>query len=179
MTPRPDYFVAPFTPGGDLIAVAGRSVSELSPRWLDFCRGLLRERGPVFHEPVPLPPLSHITLRFTSVDGAALVGLTVHGNAVSSAIALRGENPVTETDALKMFVESLRAVPLVKQAAEGASPFEAAFGLNERPLYVVVPWADPQIADGDQQLVMELENHLAAAFLRDPPHGSRRNGTSG
>ena len=67
-----------------------------------------------------------------------------------------------------MFVDTMRRVPLVQQGAATEKPFESVFTLAERPLYVVVLWANPRISTEDQQSVQELENHLAAALLARP-----------
>ena len=165
MTPVPDYFVAPFAADGELIGVAGRSLSELSPSWLEFCRGMLAAQGPTFRCAMPLPPLAHITLRFTSTEGAALITWLVRDRVATSGVALRGKDPAADADLLGMYVESLRGVHLVRKAAAGPAPFEAAFGLTQRPLYIVVPWPDPHITDADFELVQELDSHTAAAFL--------------
>jgi hypothetical protein len=168
LPPTPDYFVAPFAPDGEMIAVAGRSLSELSPRWLGFWHELLATQGPVFRSAVPLPPLQHITVQLTSGSGAALVTLSANDQPASSSVALTGSDPARESEVLRMWVDSLRRLPLVRQAAASGTPFEAVFDLPERPLYVVVPWANPRISAADQQLVQELENHLAAALLARP-----------
>lgn len=168
MPSTPDYFVAPFAPDGELVGVAGRSLAELSPRWLGFCHELLASQGPVFRRPVPLPPLQHITVQLTSSNGAALVTLSVHEQPASSAVALTGSDPGADSEVLRMFVESMRRLPIVQQAAATPTPFEAVFGLAERPLYVVIPWANPRISGPDQELVQQLENHLAGALLGRP-----------
>ena len=90
MTQTPDYFIAPFAADGELIGVAGRSLSELSPRWLDFCHELLAAQGDTFRCQVPLPPLHHVTLQVTSGNGTALVSFAAHDQPVSSAVALTG-----------------------------------------------------------------------------------------
>jgi hypothetical protein len=168
VTPTPDYFVAPFALDGKLVGVAGRSLSELLPLWLAFCRDLLAAHGPVFHCPIPLPPLQHITLQVTSGNGTALVSLGVHNQPATSAVALTGSDPAADSEGLRMYVDSMRRVPLVRQAAATPTPFETVFGLPQRPLYVVMPWANPHIGDADQQLAREFENHLAAALLARP-----------
>src|SRR6478735_8996325 len=131
----PDYFIAPFATDGELIGVAGRSLAELSPRWLGFCHELLAAQGPVFRCPVPLPPLQHITVQLTSSNGAALVSLFVHDQPASSAVALTGADLAADAEALRMFVDSMRRVPFVQQAAATPTPFEAVFSLAQRPLY--------------------------------------------
>jgi hypothetical protein len=129
---------------------------------------LLAAQGPVFRCPVPLPPLQHIHIQLTSSNAAALVTLTVHDQPVSSAVALTGSDPAADAEVLRMFVDSMRNVWLVKQAAATPTPFAAVFGLAQRPLYVVIPWANPRLSAEDQQLVHELDNHLAAALLARP-----------
>jgi hypothetical protein len=165
----PDYFVAPFAPDGELIGVAGRALAELSPKWLDFCHELLASNGAAFRCPIPLPPLQHITLQVTAGSGTALVSLLVNDQPASSAVALTGRDPAAEAEVLKMFVDSIRRVPLVQQAATTSKPFESLFALAERPVYAVVLWANPRISTEDQELVQELENHLAAALTARPP----------
>lgn len=172
LTPDRYYFVAPFTPDGERVAVAARSLSTLSPRWLGFCQQLLSSHGTTFRCAVPLPGLDHITLTVTSSDGVALVSFSVHGEPASSAIALSGAESNAESEALRLFVDSMRRVPFVQEAAGTATPFQAMFGLAERPLYMVIPWANPRICDADQELVQQLENHLAAALLT---HGHLRS----
>jgi hypothetical protein len=168
VTSTPDYFIAPFAPDGELIAVAGRSLSELSPQGLQFCRKLLEENGPVFHIFVPKPGLEHIRLQITSNSSATLVSFTIRGHAATSAVALRGTDTACEAEILRMFVDSMRRVPFVQQAAASAAPFEAAFRLAQRPLYIVVLWASPAISDGDLGRVQELENQLAGVLLGGP-----------
>jgi hypothetical protein len=166
-----DYFIAPFAPDGELIAVAGRSLSDLSPQRLQFCRKLLDESGVTLRISVPMPALEHIGLQVTSNGSAALVTFRVREHVATSAVALVGKDRASETEILRRFVNSMRRVPLVQRVATTAAPFEAAFGLTQRPLYIVVPWANPQINDSDMELVQELENHLAGALLGHPsPH---------
>jgi hypothetical protein len=159
-----EFFVAAFAPDGELIGVAGRDLEKLSPKWLGFCRDLLASGRGMFRGSVPLPPLQHITLQVTAGSGAALVSFLVGDQPVSSAVALTGRDPAAEVEALKMFVGSMRGVPLVQQTAATSKPFEALFTLAERPVYVVVPWANPRVSQEDKQLVQELEIHLAATL---------------
>ena len=165
MTPTPDYYVAPFAADGELVGVAGRSLAELSPRWLAFCSGMLDTHGPAFRCAVPLPPLEHISLKFTSAQGAALLTFLVRGHVATSGVALRGTHPAADAELLATYVDSMRGVRLVRRAATTRTPFEAALGLTQRPLYIVVPWAVPEISDADMDLVRELNTHTAAAFL--------------
>ena len=168
VTQIPDYFVAPFASDGELIGVAGRLLSELSPRWLGFCNELLASQASTFCCQLPLPPLAHISLQVTSSNGAALVNLAVHDQPASSGVALTGCDPASDSEVLRMFVDSMRGVQFVQQATSTPTPFESVFGIVQRPLYVVIPWGNPQISNADQQLVQELENHLAAALLVRP-----------
>jgi len=65
-----------------------------------------------------------------------------------------------------MFVDSLRNVRRVQLGATKAEPFGGVLELQQRPVFVVVPWGDQQISDDDHELVMELALHTAAAFFR-------------
>jgi hypothetical protein len=168
MNPRPNYFVAAFGVDGQLVGVRPRSASQLTPGWLGFCRKLLTDGGPVFQCVMPQKELQHIALRFTSAEGAALVKFEVRGALATTAVALKGLNTAAEAEVLGMWVESMRRVRIVQEAAKEKTPFQTAFSLTERPVYIVVPWPDRRITEPDRQLVQELENHLAAAFLCSP-----------
>ncbi len=163
-----DFYIAPFVIDGQLEGIGRWTLSRLSPRWLNFCCELLASHGSSFSCSIPLPPLEHITLRITSDRGATLINFSVRDNPASSAAALSGMNPAADAEVLRMFVDSLRRVPLVKETAALPLPFEAAFGISERPLYIVIPWADIGISDEDMQLVQELQKHMAAALLTRP-----------
>jgi len=166
------FFAAPFAVDGELMGVAEWHVSDLSPRWLRFCEDLLSQRE-AFKTPLP-GPLAHLELRFTSAQGAALATFLASGQLVVSAAYLRGDNPDAEQELLSMFVESLRRSAFVQCSQAGQEPFGAVFGLNQRPLHVVVAWANPRVADNDEELVRELGNHLAAAFLCASPCRTKR-----
>jgi len=160
-----DFYVAPFVFDGELEGIGGWMLSQLSPKWLAFCSEMLAEQGANFECAIPLPPLEHISLRVTSSSGATLVNFSVRNRPATSGAALSGENPAADAEVLRMFVDSLREVPLVRQAAATQLPFEAAFSITARPLFVVIPWADPDISEDDMQLVHDLQKHLAGALL--------------
>ena len=166
----PDYFVAPFAPDGEPIGVAGRLLSELSPKWLGFCHELLASKGEAFRCAIPLPPLQHITLQVTAGSGTALVSFLVNDQPASSAVALTGQDPAAEADVLRMFVDSMRRVPLVQQTAATGKPFESLFTLAVRPVYVVVLWANPRISR-EHQLPRRHWRRSTAAVppLHNPP----------
>ena len=166
MTTGPMYFTAPFDVQGELLGIGSRQLSDLAPRWLEFWTQLLKKHGPVFKLNLPLAPLQHIAVQFTSAEGGALVTFAVRGTPASSAVALAGLNHTAESELLSLWVDSMRRVRLVQQAARaGTTPFQSAFALTQRPIYVVVPWPVPQVSDPDRELVQELETHLAGVFL--------------
>jgi hypothetical protein len=160
-----DFYIAPFVIDGQLEGIGGCSLSRLSPKWLAFCREVLDTHGPSFRCSIPLPELEHISVHSTSSKGASLVSFSVRKEPATSAAALSGIDPDADGEVLRMFVDSLRKTPLVRQAAASSLPFEAVFGISERPLYIVIPWANPSISDQDMQLVQELQKHLAGALL--------------
>jgi hypothetical protein len=162
--PDPMFYSAPFASDGELVGVGQWRLADLSPRWLEFCRQLLVSQGGRFRTALP-GPLNRLQLSFTSAEGVALVTFSVAGQIAASAVYLRGENPAAEQEMLAMFVESVRRTAVVQQGQAGREPFQAAFGLTERPLHVVVAWGNPAVNDEDSGLVTELGNHMAAAFL--------------
>lgn len=99
--PALDHHLAIFAPDGSLTGVTPCSSSVLSPRWMDFWRQMLGAHGPVFKTALPIPPLSHIEVRLTGAEGAALVSYTVQGQPVTSAVALTGWNATAEAEVLR------------------------------------------------------------------------------
>lgn len=164
----PGFYAAPFAADGSLTGVSECSPSALSPRWMDFWRQMLGAHGPVFRIPIPIPPLSHIGVRFTGSNGAALVTFTVRDQPATSGVALTGQSSGAEAEVLRMFVDSLRRTRPVRASAGDEPPFEAAFRLAQRPLYITVIWGNPAIDDEDYETVIEFESHLAAVLLTDP-----------
>jgi hypothetical protein len=156
------FYIAPFAFDGQLEGIGQWSLSKLSPKWLSLCRDLIEEKGDSFQCAIPLPPV-HVTSR----NGTALVSFRVRDQPATSA-ALSGAVPEADSAVLRMFVESLRDTPLVKEAATSTTPFEAAFSIVARPLYIVIPWASPDISDADMELVTQFQNHLAGAILVPP-----------
>jgi hypothetical protein len=168
MEHRSDFYVAPFAIDGELAGIAPWALSSLSPRWLGVCRHLIARNGDIFTCNIPQQSLSHISIQVTSSDGAALVTIRANDEIVSSAAALAGNNSTVDAQVLNMFVSSLRAVPAVGAAAASAQPFEQAFRIAERPLYVVVPWASRASSQTDLDVARELNNHFAGALLSSP-----------
>jgi hypothetical protein len=158
------FYAAAFAPDGDLVGVGKWRLADLSPRWLEFCRQFLAQRGERFRTALP-GPLHRLELTLTSAEGAALATFGVAGQIAASAVYLRGENPSAEQQVLVMFAESLRRTAIAQRCQLGAAPFQAALGLSERPLHVVVAWGNPSVSEEDYGLVTELGNHMAAAFL--------------
>jgi hypothetical protein len=162
-TPHSAYFcVAAFTPDGELVGTGMRKLAELSPKWLSVCQALLDANGSVFRIS-PGQTLSHIELKLTSADGAGLGAFFVHGHLATSTAYFRGAVPEAEAEVQRMFLASLR--PSKRLGAPSGTPFEALLGIPERPLHVVIPWANPRVSDEDYSLLRELSDHFAGVFL--------------
>lgn len=159
-----DFFTAPFAADGELMGVGQWRLSDLSPRWLQVCRELLTQGSEAFRTALP-EPLDRVEVKFTAAGGAAIATFSVGGELAASAAYLRGDDPGAERELLGLFVESLRRSAVVRQCQASSEPFQSVFGLSQRPLHVVVPWGNPQVAEQDDDLVSELGNHLAAVFL--------------
>lgn len=158
------FFVAPFAADGELLGVGAWQLSDLSPKWLNFCEVMLRDLGPVFRTSLG-GPLSHLEIKLTSADGAGLGIFYAHGQIAVSTAYLRGQDANAELAVLRMFIVSLRQVDMVKNFQINSSPFESVLSVRERPLHVVVVWGNPNISNQDQELIRELSNHFAGAFL--------------
>lgn len=158
------FFAAPFAPDGELLGVGAWQLSALSPKWLNFCEVMLRDLGPIFRTSLG-GPLSHLEIKLTSVDGAGLGTFYAHGQIAVSTAYLRGQDSDAEHEMLRMFIASLRQVEIVKSFQMNSSSFESALSVRERPLHVVVVWGNPNVSDEDHELIRELSNHLAGAFL--------------
>ena len=158
------FFVAPFAPDGELVGVAAWDLASLSPRWLSLCEAMIRSLGPNFRSPLA-GPLGHLEVRLTSAAGTGLGTFLANGRLMASAAYQRGADVAVEQEVVRMFIESLRRAAPVQHATTSDQPFEAMATLRDRPLQIVVPWADPAASAQDEQLVRELANHFAAAFL--------------
>jgi hypothetical protein len=158
------FYAAPFAVDGEPIGIGSWSVSDLSPDRLKVCERMLAEGGSVFRSPFA-SPLSHLEVRFTSANGAAMATFFANGKVAVSAAYLRGEDPAIEQEVLEMFVTSLKNVDLVKRAKASQSPFQGVFLVRERPLHVVVPWGNPDVSEEDDDVIGEVSNHFAAAYL--------------
>ena len=158
------FFLAPFAYDGELMGVGTFKLSELSPKWLGICEAILAHEGEVFRVSLQ-EALSHLEIQLTSSNGIGLGTFYAHGHVALSTSYLRGDDFDAESELLQMFVSSLRQVNLVQNARVNDLPFQQVFGMKERPLYVVVAWANPKISAEDQELIRELSNHFAGAFL--------------
>ena len=157
------FHIAAFAPDGELQGTGVWLLSKLSPRWLAVCDNLLTH-GEVFRTSLS-GALSHIEIKLTSSNGAGLGMFFVRGSLAISTAYFRGENPQAEEQVLEMLLDSLRSSAIVQSAATSATPFEALRSLNERPLNVVIAWGSSEICEADHQLVRELSNHFAGAYL--------------
>ena len=159
-----NFFIASFGIDGNLEGVGQWEGKNLSPKWAQVCSDLLAAKGPSF-EYVWGAPLSHIRTKFTSAQGAAICTFFVNESVASSLMMLAGYNATAEREVAGLFVNSLRAAPLVQQNAGSAEPFAEALSLSQRPLMAVVPFPIETISDQDHSLVRELSLHLACAYF--------------
>jgi hypothetical protein len=158
------FFVAPFSVDGEMQGLDVFEPSALSGRWLGLCRDHLERYGSVFDRAWE-GNLSHIRTKFTSASGVAFISFYVESRLVASIALGTGRSSSAESEALRMFVISLRRVDLVRVAANSGDPFQKVLMIEERPLMIVVPWPDLGVSDQDHALVRELATHLAGAFF--------------
>ena len=149
---------------GEFIETDKRNLSALSEKWLNICEEYLFHYGDEFDAPWS-GNLSHIKTKFISESGAALATFSSNDRPAVSIALVTGLSSEVESSVLKMFVNSLRKVELVRASAQSSEPFEKILSIESRPLAIIVPWGDPEISEQDQQLTQELSLHFAAAYL--------------
>jgi hypothetical protein len=171
MNQAKSFHVAAFGFDGELVGESRWEVDALSPKWLDFARQVLQANGEAFRVAMPVSALSHIELQFTSSEGLALGTFFSRGTIAMSTACLSGRVFAGEAGLLKMFVESLRRVELVKQVATSSEPFGGVLSIPNRPLHVVVPWGTVGVGEGDHSLITELARHFAGAFFLSREQG--------
>jgi hypothetical protein len=94
-----------------------------------------------------------------------MVIIYAHELAASSFIVVLGTVPAAEAHMLAMFAESVRASTRHYQVSGLLNPFHEMTTLRERPITMVVPWAQSSISQQDHELVNELMRHFAAALI--------------
>src|SRR5262249_33688371 len=150
-----------------LVGVGSRQRAALSPKWLAIAGDLVRSATQCGRAALSIKSLDHLAMKLTRVRSASLATYYAHGVTAASTLMLRGDDPHTEADLIKMFVESLRSSARVASLGH-PRPFSELFSLKKRPLHVVVPWVQHEIDEDDVKLVQELSAHVAGAVLTDP-----------
>jgi hypothetical protein len=162
------YFIAPYVIDGELVGVEPVKLASLSSRWIGVCRDLIEVHGLEFEESLE-GPLSHLRIKYTSAKGAALILVSVHERPAVSGVFASGLSDETDLEALGMFAASA-AQSLAKFRAIGRnSSFAGLATISERPLLVVIPYADALLTDEEYGLAKELMQHVAAAHMRQLP----------
>jgi hypothetical protein len=163
-TPDGTFYVAPFAVDGELLGVGRWDVASLSPRWLIVCERMIRAHGGSFRASFG-QALSHIEVKLTAASGVGLGTFYAHGRVVVSTAYLRGGDADAEGEVVQMLINSLRKVSVTRQVTASDRAFEAMATIAERPLHLVVAWADENVSKQDQDVVTELATHFAAAYL--------------
>jgi hypothetical protein len=158
------YHVAVFTPDGALEGTGTQPLADLSRKWLDFCSAMLRAHEPSFRASLG-GPLQHLEVKLTSAAGDAIGTFYTHGQTAVSTLYLGGQSGPAEHELTAMFVASLRRSMPPQAPGLGGSAFAEVHALDQRPLHVVVVWANPTVADEDYDLLREFSTHFAAAFF--------------
>jgi len=158
------FWIAPFVLDGELLGVGEWRFEDLSSRWIEVCTSLIEQYGPVFDENLQ-GPFSHIRIRCTATGSGAMVILYAHDLAASSSVIVLGTAPAAEAQMLAMFAENICASTLRYQVSGLSKPFDEMTTLPQRPIAMVVPWAQSSISEQDHDLVTELMRHLAAALI--------------
>jgi hypothetical protein len=162
---EPNLFHAEiFALDGELIGIKTRPLTELSDKWLAVCESLLERNDASFRDSLG-QRLAHIEIGLTAAAGMALGTFYVHGNLVLSTAFFIGFSPAAEEQLKLAFVQSLRDSALVPHASS-PEPFAAVASTVERPLCIFVVWGTSGVSKQDSDLVRELSEHFAGAYIR-------------
>ena len=139
-------------------------MESLSPKWLELCGEYLDHHGHHFNAPWS-GALAHISTKFTSAHGTALVTFSANNRPAASILLASGESKDADLSVMKLFINSLLGVDAVRLGAVTDEPFREMLLIPDRPLMVVVPWGDESDDAQEQSVVRELSLHLAAAYF--------------
>lgn len=159
------FHLAAFDATGELVGETVFDGAQLSPKWSQFCDGLLAANGERFTIDLT-GPLAHIALRFTSASGAAIGTFSAGGHLANSLLLLSGREPDADREVMEMFHQSISATFAKLRLTHKPPPFCDLFTLGARPLACVVAWGNSQVPEGDDELIKELSWHLAGAFFK-------------
>lgn len=157
------YFVAAFGLDGEHIGTGEMTFASLSEHWLGVCRSLVEGYGPVFDINLQ-GTLSHVRLKCTSAEGAALVDIYMRGHLASSAAVVTGDSPIAEEQVLGMFRRSLENATSRYFTDQRAPSFDFT-AISERPLLIVVPWPNEAVSAQDHEIAKELQWHFAGSLM--------------
>ena len=149
-----------YTPSGHTEGVNLWKMSDLVDRWVEFWCTALRD---IEHFDSQLPePFDAVRLRYHTDGKIGVADFFFNGVFFSTSALLRGEDRAEE----KNLIESLAGVAREQQRAAGfkESSFAEIRKAKERPLHIVFVWTYQM--DENYQMVPELTNHLAGAFMR-------------
>ena len=149
-----------YTPSGYTDGVNPSKISDLSDDWLKFWCDAFRDI-PQFDGPLP-PPFDAVRLRYHTDGKMGVADFFFNDVFFSTSVLLRGEDPAEE----KNLIDPLVALAREQQKAAGLkqTPFTEVLAAKERPLHVIFVWTYQR--DEGCQMVPELTNHLAGAFMR-------------
>lgn len=164
MAEQNGFFVAAFGVDGRLVGVDHWGMESMSAKWLELCGEYLDYHGSNFNAPWS-GALAHISTKFTADQGVALVTFSSNGRPLASILLASGNSKDADLSVMRLFINSLIGVDAVRLGASTDEPFREMLSIPDRPLMVVIPWADESIDDQDHSLVQELSLHLAAAYF--------------
>ena len=162
--PTNGFYVAPFTFSGELVGRGFWHINELSSKWINISSVFLDLNGEVFNASWG-QELSHITTKLTSADGAGLGIFYVNNEIAISTLYLSGSNEIIDAQVMDMFVKSLEDTDIVRKANPAPHPFQDIRNLTDRPMVVTVVWSNPNISEGDNEIIQELSIHFAASYF--------------
>jgi hypothetical protein len=160
---RDGFYLAVYSGDGMFHGVREWRYASLAEHWISTLSSFLKIQGDKFRASLG-GPLSHVEIQFTSISGSALVTIYVNKNiAISGALA--SGNTDIDAQIIQMFHSSILKSKFLSTFIEGER-FQGMATINERPLAIIVPWANPQVSDTDIEMTQEMFWHLAGAYFK-------------
>ena len=154
------FYSIVYTPSGSTGGVSPWKMSDLSDEWVEFWCEAFRDI-PQFDDQLPAP-FDAVRLRYHTDGRIGVADFFFNEVFFSTSALLRGEDPAEE----RTLIESLTSIAREQQKQFGfkETKFAEILAAKERPMHLIFVWTYQQ--DEKYQIIPELTNHLAGAFMR-------------
>jgi len=161
---NPGFFIAVFLIDGEQEGFYYWEYSKLNDQWSEVYTNQFKSSGFSFDVAIA-PNHPQMRVKVMGESRMLLATLTHEGKVALSALLLTGAEPNAESELVQMFVESLRASVKAQFMIDTSGFFEGIKHIAERPLMIVIPWANHPRGPEDDSLLRDLGLGLAKTFF--------------